>query len=227
MSPAMMIMGVIVVILLYMYFFYKTGETKLGDKIELDNATAIPVKDIIDSKSQVYSFETWVYINQYDGSGKELFYKEGASVDTRNIEVSITGASPTLVVKYLTNESSPTQKSLTVTDNFPIQTWVHVIVSVDSNYIDVYVNGKLTKSIKESTGIKMPEDVPIKFGNWGQNKCSLAKFYRRTYAVDPASAWTLYNDGNGSNRFSKYLGSLGMDVTLKKDSIEYSKLNIF
>ena len=85
----------------------------------------------------------------------------------------------------------------------------------------------MTKSIKESTGIKMPEDVPIKFGNWGQNKCSLAKFYRRTYAVDPASAWTLYNDGNGSNRFSKYLGSLGMDVTLKKDSIEYSKLNIF
>lgn len=227
MSPAMMIMGVIVVILLYMYFFYKTGETKLGDKIELDNATAIPVKDIIDSKSQVYSFETWVYINQYDGSGKELFYKEGTPVDTRNIEVSITGASPTLVVKYLTNESSPTQKSLTVTDNFPIQTWVHVIVSVDSNYIDVYVNGKLTKSIKESTGIKMPEDYPIKFGNWGQNKCSLAKFYRRTYAVDPASAWTLYNDGNGSNRFSKYLGSLGMDVTLKKDSIEYSKLNIF
>ena len=133
MSPAMMIMGVIVVILLYMYFFYKTGETKLGDKIELDNATAIPVKDIIDSKSQVYSFETWVYINQYDGSGKELFYKEGASVDTRNIEVSITGASPTLVVKYLTNEPSPKQKSLTVTDNFPIQTWVHVIVSVDSN----------------------------------------------------------------------------------------------
>ena len=70
MSPAMMIMGVIVVILLYMYFFYKTGETKLGDKIALDKATAIPVKDIIDSKSQVYSFETWVYINQYDGSGK-------------------------------------------------------------------------------------------------------------------------------------------------------------
>lgn len=225
MSPAMMIMGVIVVILLYMYFFYKTGETKLGDKIKLDNATAIPVKDIIDSKSQVYSFETWVYINQYDGSGNELFYK--GAVGTRNIEVSITGASPTLVVKYLTNESSPTQKSLTVTDNFPIQTWVHVIVSVDSNYIDVYVNGKLTKSIKESTGIKMPEDVPIEFGNWGQNKCSLAKFYRRTYAVDPASAWSLYNDGNGSNRFSKYLGSLGMDVTLKKDSIEYSKLNIF
>lgn len=223
MSPAMMIMGVIVVILLYMYFFYKTGETKLGDKISLDKAPAIPVKDIIDSQSQLYSFETWVYINQYDGIGKELFYK--GDEEARNIEVSITGASPTLIVKYLTNES--TQKSLTVTDNFPIQTWVHVIVSVDSNYIDVYVNGKLTKSIKESAGIKMPADAEIKFGDWGSNKCSLAKFYRRTYAIDPASAWTLYNDGNGSNSFSKYLGSLGMDVTLKKDSIEYSKLNIF
>jgi len=219
----MMIMGVIVVILLYMYFFYKTGETKLGDKIALDKAPAIPVKDIIDSQSQVYSFETWVYINQYDGTGKELFYK--GNDRARNVEVSITGASPTLVVKYLTNASA--QKSLTVTDNFPIQTWVHVIVSVDSNYIDVYVNGKLTKSIKESAGIKMPEEGPIYFGDWGPNKCSLEKFYRRTYAVDPASAWTLYNDGNGSNRFSKYLGSLGMDVTLKKDSIEYSKLNIF
>jgi hypothetical protein len=225
MSPAMMILGVIVVILLYMYFFYKTGETKLGDKIMLDKASPIAKKDVIDPKSQVYSFETWVYINQYDGTGKELFYK--GAVGARNIEVSISGASPTLIVKYLTNESTPAQKSLTVTDNFPIQTWVHVIVSVDSNYIDVYVNGKLTKSIKESQGIKMPDDVAIEFGDWGQNKCSLAKFYRRTYATDPATAWTLYNDGNGSNRVSKYLGTLGMDVTLKKDSVEYSKLNIF
>ncbi len=225
MSPAMMIMGVIVVILLYMYFFYKTGETKLGDKISLDKASAIPAKDVVDPKSQVYSFETWVYINQYDGVGKELFYK-GAN-GARNIEVSITGATPTLIVKYLTNEQTPSQKTLTVTDNFPIQTWVHVIVSVDSNYIDVYVNGKLTKSIKESLGIRMPDDVAIEFGDWGQNKCSLAKFYRRTHATDPATAWSLYNDGNGSNRVAKYLGTLGMDLSLKKDNVEYSKLNIF
>ena len=33
--------------------------------------------------------------------------------------------------------------------------------------------------------------------------------------------------GEFENQVSKYLGSLGMDVSLKKDNIEYSKFNLF
>ena len=125
-------------------------------------------------------------------------------------------------------ESPATQQTIVVTDNFPVQSWVHVIVSVENQYIDVYVNGKLAKSIKAKSVETPSATSEIVYGNWSTaGGCSLAKFYRRTKAVDPATAWSLYNDGNGASNVSKYLGTLGLDLSLKKDNVEYSKLNLF
>jgi hypothetical protein len=229
MSPAMMIMGVIVIIILYMYFFYKTGETQLTDKIDLSVTQAeITIDKIVDPEAAVYSFETWVYISKYNGSGTELFSRDARTSGSKNISVEVVDPSPTLKVKYMTGGGSPTQQTIIVTDNFPIQSWVHVVVSVENQYIDIYVNGKLTKSIK-ATSIETPSaSATIKYGLWSTaGGCSLAKFYRRTNAIDPATAWSLYDNGNGNSKVSKYLGTLGMDISLKKDNLEYSKLNVF
>jgi hypothetical protein len=161
---------------------------------------------------------------------------------TNNIGVYIDGASPTLKIDYVKNNAAVTvagatmnvcptkpaneKGTIVVTDNFPAQSWVHVIISVSNNYIDTYVNGKLTKSIKESDGIYLPSSSsPITFG-----RCDgtiLAKLTRTTKATDPQTAWDKYSAGNGDSKLSKYLGTLGMDVSLKKDNIEYSKFNLF
>jgi hypothetical protein len=234
MSPTMIIMGVIVIILLYMYFFYKTGETKMGDKIDLSVAqTSVTADKIVDPTSAVYSFETWVYISKYDGRGAELFSRVAKTPGTgtpqnKNIGVEVTGSSPTLKVLYTDIEGDTSQQTIIVTDNFPVQSWVHVIVSVENQYIDVYVNGKLAKSI-QAKSIETPSaTTEIVYGNWSSaGGCSLAKFYRRTKAIDPSTAWSSYNDGNGYSNTSKYLGTLGLDLSLKKDNVEYSKLNLF
>jgi len=234
MSTVMIIMGVIIIILLYMFFFYKTGETELNNKIDISVAQAsITIDKIVEPTSAVYSFETWVYISKYDGIGTFLFSREAktpssGTLTNKNIGVEVTGTSPTLKVKYMGTETATPQKTIVVSDNFPVQSWVHVIVSLENQYIDVYVNGKLAKSIKAES-IETPSATSeIVYGNWSTaGGCSLAKFYRRTNAIDPATAWSLYSDGNGYNSISKYLGSLGMDVSLKKDDIEYTKLSLF
>jgi hypothetical protein len=158
-----------------------------------------------------------------------------------NIGINISGTSPSLTIEYVKNntpvEATPInlckgarqaneKGTLVVTDNFPVQTWVNVIVSVDNAYIDTYINGKLTKSILEKDGIIPPStENPIKFGQ--ANGTTLAKLTRFTTPIDPQTAWDKYSAGNGANALSKYLGTLGMDVSLKKDNVEYSKLNIF
>ena len=164
------------------------------------------------------------------------------SAIVNNIGVYIEGSSPTLKIDYVKNNAFVTgspidictgarqaneKGTIVVTDNFPVQTWVHIIVSVSNNYIDTYINGKLTKSIKESDGIYPPSSTagPITFGT--SNGTILAKLTRTTKATDPQTAWTKYSAGNGESQVSKYLGSLGMDVSLKKDNIEYSKFNLF
>jgi hypothetical protein len=254
MNPALIILGVVIMLIIYLYFFYSTGETILSDKLDLTTQQEpILVANIIKPDSSIYSYEFWVNVGKYTGTKQELFSRAsnksngpcvaGAftanAVVVNNIGVYIEGSSPTLKIDYVKNniQAIPTSGSCTdarqpnekgtivVTDNFPVQTWVHVIVSVSSKYIDTYVNGKLTKSIKESDGIYRPHLHPITFGT-----CSgtiLAKLTRTTKATDPQTAWDKYSAGNGDSQLSKYLGTLGMDVSLKKDNVEYSKFNIF
>ena len=231
MNPALIILGVVVVLIIYLYFFYSTSENILSDKLDLTLAQPdILVANIVEPQSAIYSYEFWVYVGKYNGNPQTLFYRASDKPTSgdkyNNIGVYIEGTSPSLKVDYVKNDSSFTKGTIVVTDNFPVQSWVHVIVSVSTNYIDTYVNGKLTKSIKETDGIYLPSSsLPITFG-----KCDstiLAKFTRTTKATDPQTAWDKYSAGNGDSQLSKYLGTLGMDVSLKKDNIEYSKFNLF
>jgi hypothetical protein len=280
MNPTMIIMGVVIVLLFYMYFFYNTKETVITQKLDLTTAQPeIPIEKIVDPGAARYSYELWVFVNQYSGTKQDLFYRssevkngnctlgtaavaataangstpaksaveataatfDSGATNINNIGLSISGTSPSLVVEYVKNNkavpASPInlcegarqaneKGTLVVTDNFPVQTWVHVIVSVDNAYIDTYINGKLTKSILEKDGIKSPSaQNTIKFGL--SPGTTLAKLTRFTTPIDPQTAWDKYSSGNGANMLSKYLGTLGMDVSLKKDNVEYSKLNIF
>lgn len=256
MNLALIILGVVIVLIIYLYFFYSTGENLLSDKIDLTTQQPpIEVANIIKPDSSIYSYEFWVNVGKYGGTKQVLFYRPSdktvsmcdvgvftsTPVFNNNIGVYIEGSSPTLKIDYVkTNiQTIPTsglctgarqaneKGTIVVTDNFPVQTWVHVIVSVSNNYIDTYINGKLTKSIKESDGIYRPSSTvgPITFGTC--NGTILAKLIRTTKATDPQTAWTKYSAGNGESQVSKYLGSLGMDVSLKKDNIEYSKFNLF
>jgi hypothetical protein len=155
-----------------------------------------------------------------------------------NIGIYVEGASPTMKVDYVKNNApvedplcsiaQPANEkgTLVITDNFPVQTWAHIIISVDNAYIDCYMNGKLTKSVLEKDGILTPtKTAPIKFGLCPGT--TLVKFKRITSPVSPQTAWDKYSAGDGSNQFSKYLGTLGIDLSLKKDDVEYSKINLF
>jgi hypothetical protein len=261
MSPALIILGVIICIIIYLYFFYNTRESVLTNKMDLSVAQAeIGVEKIANPASTRYAYEFWVYMGQYNGQKQELFYRDsgvnnGVCTETGtgssksnlftsnaapvyNIKVYVDSASPTMKVEYVKNNASsltgncstavqPNEKgTLVITDNFPVQTWVHIIISVDNAYIDCYMNGKLTKSVLEKDGILAPtKTAPIKFGLC--QGTSLVKFKRMTSPVSPQTAWDKYSAGDGSNEFSKYLGTLGIDLSLKKDDVEYSKINLF
>jgi hypothetical protein len=227
MNPALIILGVVIVLIIYLYFFYSTSENILSDKLDLTlKQPDIAVADIVKPDSSIYSYEFWVNVGKYSGETQNLFSRASDKNNKNNIGVYIEGSSPSLNVDYVKNNSTFDKSTIVVTDNFPVQSWVHVIISVSNNYIDTYVNGKLTKSIKESDGIYLPSSSsPIKF-----EVCDgtiLAKLTRTTKATDPQTAWDKYSAGNGDSKLSKYLGTLGMDVSLKKDNIEYSKFNLF
>jgi hypothetical protein len=233
MNTAVIILGVVLIVISYLVFFVFTGSQTLNSKIDLGvQQAAIPATSLSDPGAVRYSFETWVYVYQYEGTGGKYLFSRGSKTPSstnppphnKNIGLKFDQSAPILNLEYKTTDATTPYKTLAISNNFPIQTWVHVIVSVDNNYIDVYMNGKLVKSIQAtleapSTATDIVYDTP---------KAYLAKFVRNTYPIDPQTAWDHYSSGNGiTNAMGSLVGNYGASITFNKDNAEYSKLTLF
>jgi hypothetical protein len=246
---AFIILGVVLIVVIY-YFMYNSGSTVLSNKLDLGIVQPpVPVASLgLNPGSPRYSIEMWMYVYNFNGASTYIVSRAAkaataaiAAVGTlgqpgyqaavaanplKNIGIKIDGATPKLTLEYTrpnaTTNVSEKQEQL-ITDNLPLQTWVHLIVSVDNTFVDIYMNGKLVKSFQDK--IDAPSDTaPM---DYGLVNCYLAKLARTTSATDPQSAWDKYIAGNGENPLAKYLASFGLSVTLQKNNQDYSKVTIF
>jgi hypothetical protein len=227
MDLSLVILGIVLIFVLY-YFLNKSGTTVLSNKLDLSSTqTSVPIDKIPDPTSRKYSYEMWVYVFNFQGSGQYIVSRASvADATKKNIGIKLDSASPTLKMEYTaTSTGTPSaQKSITITDNFPLQTWVHLILSVDDKYVDIYMNGKLIKSVQDANMDTPSATSPIEYGI---TNCYLAKLSRTSMATDPQTAWDKYTAGNGENPMAKYLSSFGLSMTLQKNSQDFSKITLF
>jgi len=213
---------VAVVILIYIIFFVMTGTQTLTDKIDLAvGQPAIPASELVTPSASTYSYSMWLYVygpKEQIGANKYIISRD-AGATGKNIGLKLDPTKPSLVLEYA---ASGAKKEVTVSDDFPLQTWVHIIASVQGQYIDVYINGKLVKSIRDSV------DTPNASSElkYGQFPAYLAKLQRTTKATDPQTAWDEYTKGNGENPLKKYMANIGLDVVFSKDGKDNYKLSI-
>ena len=227
MDLTLVILGIILVLVLY-YFLSSSGTTVLSNKLDLSiPQTSIPKEKVSEPSSRKYSYEMWLYVYNFNGSSNYIISRSASSGSGKNIGLKIDSSSPKLMLEYTATGSiagsTSATKTISITDNFPLQTWVHLIVSVDDKYIDVYMNGKLIKSIQDSI------DTPSATAtiDYGIVNCYLAKLSRSMLPTDPQTAWDKYSAGNGENPFAKYVSSFGLTMTLKKNDQDYSKVTLF
>ena len=219
MDTTFIFLGVAVVILLYTIFYFMNGKDSLATKMDLQQIQPdIAVDKLTKPESVKYSFELWTYVygsNDPSIQGKYFFSREAASIGKINIGLKMGLTTPSLILEY-NKKDSTNSTPVVITDNFPLQTWQHVIVSVDNNYIDVYLNGKLVKSIKDAT-IETPSTTsPVSFSKT-PFKTYLAKFTRTITPTDPQTAWNNYLSGNGENPLKNLMGNYGVSMAFKKD----------
>lgn len=233
MSAVVIILGVIVIILIYFLIRVAgSASTQLTATANLnDDITPLPIMN--NPTSTKYAYGLWMYVNSWDmGSAKTIF----ARAD--NIELYLDNSSPVLNCNI--TMSNDTTKTVEITDNFPLQKWVHVIVSVDNQYVDCYIDGKLVKSVRvyidnETSGIKIPKQPPrggkegikMKLGGSSRYDAYITKFKHWPSSVNPETAWTTYMEGNGQSTFKNWMSSYGLDVLLKKDNVEQTKFSLF
>jgi hypothetical protein len=232
-----LILFLIIFVALYQTYFY------LNPKV-LNDGTIIPitqpttqfdisVSEIEDPSSIRYFYDGWLRVNGVpDSANPYVIFNRG-----KEFVVTLTGHVLS-VMNYRDSAtdiktaggclSSSDKKAVKIVDiatNFPFQRWVHFCINVDENRMDVYLNGKLAKSMqagtvyyKNSTGngqddmtkpvdfTVYPTDQPISVGNLKVNG-RLAKFRREPVNVDPQTVWNTYMLGPGVPGVEDELGT--------------------
>ena len=235
MDTSLIILGIALIIILYIVFFYMTAKDSLADRLDLAQIqTPNLATSLTKPESAKYSYEMWLYVygtkeNAITTGESYIFYRYDNDADgnpnkNKNIGLKLTSTKPSLTLEYTKTVDSTTKSpvSMQITDNLPLQTWVHLIISVDNSYIDIYMNGKLVKSVKDSIATPSLSKSVI----YESSKTYLAKFERTAAPIDPQTAWNHYLSGNGENPIKKYTGDYNLALSFKKGEKDSDAWNL-
>jgi hypothetical protein len=222
----MILIAVALIYILYVYFVKKSAVIATSASLKTGNNQ--PITTLNSGTSTRYAYGIWVYVNTWDTTTtKIIFHRQGES-----IIVYLDANQPSLYC-HITTTAAPTSTSaasptvIMITDNFPVQKWVYVVVSVDTTIVDCYLDGKLTTSTKlpgpsVSPGLSTADPILLGSG-WD---AYIAGFNNWAGPIGPQEAWDSYLAGNGST-VSRFFSSYGMTVSISKDNVQQSSYKVF
>lgn len=103
-------------------------------------------------------------------------------------------------------------------DNIPLQTWVHVCVSLWNRTLDVYINGKLTRSCILD-GVAKLNNGNLYVTQYGGYSGYISKLQFYNYALTPEKIYNIYKKGPYPgvwwwNNFTNTLPKVNASVTV-------------
>ena len=246
------ILGVIIVILGYFvyvnYFGAQTNSTSStlwlnNDNVAVTNASFTYTK-IVNPTSTAYTFSMWVYINSWPtGGNANIFNCKSVAGDKNYFSVNLPDSTPTLNCVIATDKSQKgdagNQNTIVITNNMGIQRWVNVVISVNANIVDCYIDGKLVTSqqLNSGSGMSPTTTIATNFstasssgaGGWNINfgvgpDIYISNFKRTAVSSDPATVATNYSvKPSGSKTATSYSGIL----QINKNNQPVSTINLF
>ena len=194
---------------------YFEGVTAL--KYNSDLNVQQSVINVSDPRSKNFAYGMWININKLS-----IDVTSRQSVDDviliRPSEIKVFIRNGNLMI---VNKSD----SFEVMQNFPLQKWVYLTVSVKENtvsrksIVDAYVDGKLVISF-ESRSVISPNSSSLTLG---QFDAKLIGFKRWTYSLTPAMVYEEYNASN----MKKLLGNYNIDISVLKDQVLTNRFSVF
>ena len=238
MDTVVIILGTAVIVLIsfLIYNKYYGGVNTLVKQTSLQTRPPDVVATSIQKGDSVrFAYGIWVYINQWttNPANKLLFArdKEIAVYLDKDANLQCIISPTTGAFSILTNkgpvpadatDTTGKQKTILVSNNFPLQKWVYITVSVDNTIADIYLEGKLVKSL-QIPSVDPNASKPVVFG--GAYNAYISQFQRWTSELDPQTVWDTYMKNSGG--ITDMVGNYNVNLSLLKDNVVSSNLSIF
>lgn len=205
---------VLILIIIFMIYlglvYYFTPASTLTQKVYLANRIPdIPMKNLPSIGASKYSYEFWIYVNHSIGAGDLVF----SIKEDKRYEASI--------IQFMTSLNSARltvgDTKIEIPDKFPLQRWQYVIINVDNNLVEIYLDGKLFRSVKTPNPIPTPTITSTLI--FGDGDIYLSAFNRNLFTIDQTTAFNNYLNGNNGLRLTNY--GVSFDF-LKNSDVAYN-----
>lgn len=235
MNTTVIVLGVLLILVVnYMIFQdYFTGTTSLKEQTYLQNGVPdTPGSDLGSPDAKNVTYSVWAFVEDAASVSENLIF-------SRNKDLHVGFKDGTFIV-YVGGDTTGTGGALQngqkidVTHNFPLQKWVHILVTTEAStngrIVDIYLDGKMVKSVNityddTTSGNYKPDGThAIKFD---QFQCYISKFERIPKTFDPKTAYNKYKQGNGGSNLGNVLGNFGLKFAVTKDEIETTAFQLF
>jgi hypothetical protein len=227
----------IIIILMYILwrYFSNTGKSLTKNtNLNTIQTTGIAIND----KSVQYAYGIWVYVNSWsageNNSPKKTIFYRGSSTATDTTKTTthlyLDPVSPTLYLDIKqTGSATPPPSPIEISTNFPIQKWCYVAFSVNNQYVDCYLDGKLIKSVHLDNPLTSPDTGDLVYIG---SRTIPSDIYINTFKywsnpLTPQQVWSNYLSGNGQNPLSALANSFGFGFAFYQNNVETSNLRLF
>lgn len=203
---AILIAVIVLIVLIFVInkFFFKK-QISLNGLTDASTSTTISASSVPVGSSYNYTYSIWIYINDWSynyGSEKIIFTKGGSP------KVSLGKTENDLNVSMkLTNNTTPINDLKCGISNVPLQKWTNLIITLNGRALDIYLNGKLTRTciLKGVPVIDTTSDLYVTPNGGFSGQTTNFKYWSDT--INPQQAWNIYKSGPGGNIFSNFLGN--------------------
>ena len=145
---------ILVILLVYGVYIYiiKASKSQVLKIQDATQTTSIPNSKLLAGATDNYTYSTWIYVSDFNynyGYNKSILRREtrgqrGNSAGSPYIYLNKTLNNLTVAIDV--NRNRRVEKKLCTIKNIPLQTWVNIIVTLDTRSLDIYINGKLRKT---------------------------------------------------------------------------------
>lgn len=209
---------IFIILIVLIYVLYKLL-SKTTTKISGFSDASTTIIGTAQPKTQNNAFSFWFYISSWTSEIKQplIQLNQGAA---SYMSAKLDTANNTLIIEIKsTKDSTTTVATVTITD-IRLQKWNHIIISVNGNVVDVYLDGKLVKTqIASAIPSTTSGNFEPKIGGAGNKGFISSALYKNDY-ITPEEAWNIYSMGYTGAGLFDFVNRYKLNFSITKDDQE-------
>jgi len=231
MNAHTIVIGVVIIVLLYLLYlyFFGDGSAVLVGIHDASQEIKISPSSIAPGPTQNFTYSVWVYVSNWNpGAPKVIFQRSCGSSFCPKMAFDPNMNNVTITLATYPPTGGDAVEATCQIENVPLQAWTNLIMVLNGQALDCYLDGKLVRTCLMPGVPKVAaagDLILTPGGNSFQGYTGNFQYFNR--AVNPREAYAIYREGfGGSNWLSNLFNKYRIKLAFMKDNQEVNSFEI-